>query len=119
MNHLADIIRDASPLLVQSAGLLVILCALPLLVLAWWKRIYPHTPLVILLGIPCVLSLALLIQPALLPIIGLIDVFIPLAAILDLTTLPRKRAFAVERETTRVVSVQKSHQIGLHISNLS
>lgn len=119
MNYLADIIRDASPLLVQSAGLLVILCALPLLILAWSKRIYPHTPLVVLLGIPCILSLALLLQPALLPIIGLIDILIPLVAILDLTTLPRKRAFAVERETTRVVSVQKSHQIGLHISNLS
>ena len=119
MNHLADIIRDLSPLLVRSAGLLVILCALPLLVLAWWKRIYPHTPLVVLFGIPCVLSLALLLQPALLPIIGLIDVLIPLVAILDLVTLPRKRAFGVGRETTRVVSVQKSHQITLHISNLS
>lgn len=119
MNHLAKIIHDASPLLVQSAGLLIILCALPLLILAWWKRIYPHTPLVVLLGIPCILSLALLLQPALLPVIGLIDVLIPLVAILDLTTLPRKRAFAIERETTRVVSVQKSHQISLHISNLS
>src|SRR3954470_14239546 len=105
MDQLAELIRDVGPVLVRSAGLLVILCALPLLILAWWKRIYPHTPLVVLLGIPCVLSLALLLQPALLPIIGLIDVLIPLVAILDLTTLPRKRAFAAERETTRVVSV--------------
>src|SRR3954469_19390581 len=99
MNRLADIIRNTSPMLAQSAGLLIVLCALPLLVLAWWKRIYPHTPLVVLLGIPCVLSLALLLQPGLLPLIVIIDLVIPMVAIVDLLTLPRKRAFAVERET--------------------
>src|SRR6185369_3186802 len=98
MNPLADLIRDLSPMLVRSAGLLVILCALPLLILAWSKRIYPHTPLVILLGIPCLLSFALLLQPALLPIIGLIDVVIPLIAILDLLTLPKRRVFTAQRE---------------------
>jgi uncharacterized protein (DUF58 family) len=119
MTNLPDLFQDISPLLVRSAGLLIILCALPLLALAWWKRIYPHTPLVVLLGIPCILSLALLLQPGLLPLIGIIDVAIPVVAIVDLLTLPRRRSFAVERETTRVVSVQKSHQVTLHVSNLS
>lgn len=119
MDQLTELTRDIGPMLVRAAGLLIIVCALPLLVLAWSKRIYPHTPLVVLLGIPCVLSLALLIQPGLLPLIGIIDLAIPVVAIIDLLTLPRKRAFAVERETTRVVSVQKSHPITLHVSNLS
>ena len=67
----------------------------------WWKRIYPHTPLVVALAVPCVLSLALLVEPRLLPVIAIIDVVIPLVALVDLFTLPRKKAFAIERETTR------------------
>jgi len=118
MTNLNDLFQNLSPLLVRSAGLLIILCAAPLLALAWSRKIYPHTPLVVLLGIPCVLSLALLLQPGLLPLIGIIDVLIPLIAIVDLLTLPRQRAFSVERETTRVVSVQKSHNVTLHVSNL-
>ena len=57
-------LRDYGPALVRWAGLLVVLLAAPLVVLAWWKRIYPHTPLVVALGVPCVLSLALLVAAA-------------------------------------------------------
>src|SRR6186997_384054 len=109
MPNLPDLMRDVGPLLVRWAGFLIVVCASPLLALAWWKRIYPNTPLVVLLGVPCALSVALLVQGGLLPLI----------AVIDLLTLPRRRAFSVERETTRVVSVQKSHPVTLHISNLS
>src|SRR2546425_8162910 len=102
-------------MLVRSAGLIIIALAAPLLVLAWSKRIYPHTTLVIALGVPCVLSLALLIQPKLLPLIAIVDGMIAIVAVVDLMTLPRKNAFAIERETTRVVSVQKNHPVTLHI----
>lgn len=119
MNNLTELFHDIGPMLVRSAGLLIILCALPLLILAWWKRIYPHTPLVILLAVPSLLALALLLQPGLLPLIGIIDVAIPIVALIDLLTIPRRRAFTVERETTRVVSVQKNHPVTLHVSNVS
>ncbi len=115
----AGVMREAGPFLVRSAGLIIIVLAAPLLILAWWKRIYPHTTLVLALGVPCLLALALLVQPALLPLIGLIDGIIAVVALLDLLTLPRKNAFTIERETTRVVSVQKNHPVSLHISNLS
>ena len=113
------LLRDYGPMLVRIAGLLILLLTAPLLVLAWWKRIYPHTPLVIVLGVPCLLSLALLVQPGLLPVIAVIDALILLVALGDLLTLPRKKAFAIDRETTRVVSVQQNHTVTLHISNLS
>src|SRR4051812_34179923 len=116
---LATHLRDFGPVLIRSAGLVIVLLAAPLLLLAWWKRIYPHTTLVIALGVPCVLSLALLIQPKLLPIIAIVDLLIGAVALLDWLTLPRKNVFAIERETTRVVSVQKNHPVTLHISNLS
>src|SRR4029079_1636802 len=85
----------------------------------WWKRIYPHTTLVIALSVPCELSLALLVQPGLLPVIAIFDCVIAGVEIADLLTLPRKNAFAIEGETTRVISVQKNHPVTLHISNLS
>src|SRR5438093_422169 len=116
---LASHLNDIGPTLVRSAGLIIIVLAAPLLILAWWKRIYPHTTLVIALGVPCVLSLALLVQPGLLPLIAIIDGLIAVVAMVDLLTLPRKNVFAIERETTRVVSVQKNHPVTLHISNLS
>src|SRR5437868_13563638 len=97
---LLGLLRDYGPSLVRIAGLLIVLLAAPLLGLAWWKRIYPHTPLVVALAVPCGLSLALLADDRLLPLIAIIDVMIPLVALADLFTLPRKRAFAIERETT-------------------
>jgi uncharacterized protein (DUF58 family) len=118
-SSLSPYLSELGPLLVRSAGLIILVLAAPLLVLAWWKRIYPHTTLVIALGVPCVLSLALLAQPGLLPLIVLIDAIIGVVAVTDLMTLPRKNAFAIERETTRVVSVQKNHPVTLHVSNLS
>ncbi len=77
------------------------------------------SPSSVALAAPAALSLVLLVQPGLLPVILLIDGAILLAAVVDLFTLPRKSAFAIERETARVVSVQKSHAVTLHVSNLS
>ena len=115
----AEIAKDYGPLALRWAGLLIVLFSAPLLALAWWKRIYPHTPLVILLAIPAALALFLLAQPSLLPLIAIVDAAILLTAVGDLWTLPRKKAFSVERETARVVSVQKTHRVTLHVSNLS
>ena len=116
---IAGQLRDFGPLLLKMAGLVVVLLAVPFLVLAWWKKIYPHTALVVALAVPCVLSLALLIDVRLLPAIVLLDLVIPLVALADLCTLPWRSAFEVERETTRVLSLQKNHRVALHISNVS
>jgi uncharacterized protein (DUF58 family) len=115
---LADLLKDYGPALVRWAGLLLILGAAPLLALAWFKKIYPHTPLVVALAAPAIMTLLLLVQPGLLPIIAIVDVVILVAALADLFTLPRKSNFAIDRETTRVVSVQKNHAVTIHISNL-
>jgi len=116
---LMGLLRDYGPALVRVAGLLILLLLAPLLALAWWKRIYPHTPLLVALALPCVLSFALLADARLLPIIAIIDGAILLVALGDLFTLPGRRSFAIERETTRVVSLRKNHRITLHVSNLS
>ena len=116
---LLDLLKEYGPLLLRLAGLLIALLLTPLIVLAVWKRIYPHTPLVIAMCVPCVLSLALLADSRLLPVIVIIDLIVPLVALADLLTLPRKKSFAIEREHTKIASLQKNHRITLHISNLS
>jgi uncharacterized protein (DUF58 family) len=116
---IVELVKEHGPTLVRMAGLLILLITGPLLALAWWKRIYPHTPLAIALAIPCVLSLALLADSRLLPLIAVVDVVIPLVALVDLFTLPRKKTLALERETTRVVSLKKNHRVTLHITNVS
>jgi uncharacterized protein (DUF58 family) len=116
---LLELLKDYGPFLVRISGLLIVLLAAPLLLLAWWKRIYPHTPLLVALGVPCVLSLVLLADARLLPVIAIIDLIIPAIALFDLFTLPRTKSFSLERETTRIVSLQKNHRVTLHISNLS
>ena len=92
---LLGLFRDYGPFLVRIAGLLIALLVAPLLALAWWKRIYPHTPLVVALGLPCVLALALLADPRLLPIIAIIDALIFLVALGDIFTLPGRKSFSL------------------------
>jgi uncharacterized protein (DUF58 family) len=117
-----DLLTRYGPQLVPMTTFLIVAGCLPLLVLALAKRIFPHTPLLVLLGLPCLLTFALLFapwQPVLLPVILLIDVVIPAVALVDLLTLAGKRSFAIERETTRVASIQKNHRVTLHVSNIS
>lgn len=119
MSPLVDFLRDHGTFLIRIAGLIIAGAIAPLIALAWWKRIYPHTPLLILLAVPCLLAFALLINANLLPIILIIDLVIPLVGLFDLATLPKKKSFTVERETTRIASLRQNHRVTLHISNLS
>jgi uncharacterized protein (DUF58 family) len=111
-------LQEHGPFLFRIGGLLVLLFFAPLLALAWFKRIFPHAPAVIAIALPAVLSLGLLIDQRLLPFIVLADIVIPLVALVDLFTLAGPKSFSVEREAMRVASIQKSHKVTLHISNL-
>ncbi len=119
MSPLDDFFRDWGPLITRLAGLLVVLLVAPLVGLAAWKKIYPHTPLVVLLAVPSLLALALLFAPQLFPAVVLVDAAIFAITLVDLWTLPGKKSFQVDREATRVASIQKNHRVTLHLSNLS
>jgi hypothetical protein len=47
-NLLVDFLRDGGPLLIRFGGLMIAALVAPLIGLAWWKRIDPHPPLLIL-----------------------------------------------------------------------
>lgn len=115
---LLEALRDYSPLLVRYAGLLIVGLIAPLVGLIWWKRIFPHTAMLVALALPCALAFAMLVERNLVVGILVVNLLIPLVALFDLFTLPRKKSFTVERQTTRVASLQKNHRVTLHISNL-
>jgi uncharacterized protein (DUF58 family) len=120
VNVVADFLRDWGPTLVRAAGLIVIGITALLIGLAAWKRIYPHTVLIVALAAPAAMSFGLLIAPDLLPLVAILDLTIVGVASFDLFTLPRKKSFSVDREElTRIASLGQKHRITLHVSNLS
>src|SRR5688500_1705542 len=101
----------------RQMPLLLLAYALVFIALAWWKRIYPHTSLLVVLSVASLLSFLLLASDELMIIILLIDTVVAVIAAIDLFTLPSKKAFAVERETMRVASLKKNHRVSLTITN--
>ncbi len=87
--------------------------------LARQARIFPHQPLVLLIAVPGLMSLALMSVGALFVPLLVIDAAIVALAIVDLTTLPRLGSFLAERQMLRVASLKKPHPVQLTITNRS
>lgn len=120
---------------IQNIPLLFLsLFAVALAVLALWRRVFPHIPLVILLVLPFALTFLLLlpkildweggakqsITPQALVVMGGVlgfDALILLVALLDLLTLPGSKTFSAERETSRIASLQQNHSVTLTLNN--
>lgn len=115
---LAALWDEAAGLLARWAGLCLVLAALPLVLLAWRRRIYPNLPLVVLAGLPLAASLVMLLEDRLWPLVLVLDAAILLAALADLASLPYATAVTVAREATRVVSLRQPHRVTLHVSHL-
>ncbi len=92
--------------------LLAGLAGLPLFVLAR-RRVFPHTPLLILLAGPAVVSLALLFAHEAVVVVLMADLAVAVLAIADLMSLPRPRQFSARRSTLRVASLGKPHLVKL------
>jgi uncharacterized protein (DUF58 family) len=99
--------------------LLLVLLLAPLALLGFWKQIYPHTPLVVLMLAPCLLSLGALFRPEIFLVVATLDVALVLVAVADLLSLPPARSLDAERSTLRIVSVQQRHPVTLTILNRS
>jgi len=99
----------------------------PLIVLAWWLKVYPRTRLIWLALVPGVLSLGLLgpalggwpkwIGTATLYLTGAFDVVLVLAALVDLAWLPRQDRLSVQRYSGRIASLGKPHEVRVLVSN--
>jgi len=105
--------------LASQPFLLIGALALPLLLVAWLGRCYPHKPLVILAVAPLILSLVAAFTSAVVIPLIMLDVALFAVAAFDLFTLPARRSFSARRETGRIVSLAKDHRVTLTVSNQS
>ena len=93
--------------------------ALPPAALGWWLRIYPRRGLVWLAVAPALAAFVLLVEPAATTAIIALDAALAVLALADLATLPRRKAFSLERATGRTASLQKPHAVTLTLVNHS
>ncbi len=116
---LDDVSSEPMGWVAQRMPLFLLAYAMPLIVLAWWKRIFPNLPVLIVLGIAALLTFLLLASTEWVVVVLLIDAVLLVLATIDLFLLPGKKAFSAERETTRVASLQKNHRVTLTLLNNS
>jgi len=119
MHDYLDTLNQGAQWLRTLPWLTLALFALPMVVLAWWKRIYPHVPLVVAMLVPCLLTFSLLIWSDLLLVIIGVDLLLLLAAAFDVLTLPATNSFSVERSALRIASLGMPHRVELLVSNRS
>lgn len=98
--------------------------AIPLIALAYFAKIYPHWPLILLLlGLPVATAILVFTPgsfgPARQWTLALVDLGLVLLATVDLLTLPRHKHFSARRSLGRIASLGKHHSVELVISNHS
>jgi uncharacterized protein (DUF58 family) len=118
LNDVSQWATEFSTWAVRLTWTLVAVYTLPLVVLGYKWRVFPHLPLVILLAAPCGLTLLLPWIPGVFWVVVAIDLAILGAGVADLVTIPRRNWFAAERQTTRIASLGQKHRVTLVISNL-
>jgi uncharacterized protein (DUF58 family) len=97
-----------------------LLLVIPLAAAAYFFQIYPRRRLVFLALIPLAASLAIpLGVPAMFWPLIVLDAVLLIAAIGDLTTLPRTQSITVERQVGRIASLGKPHRVTVTIANAS
>lgn len=112
-------LKDYAPFAIRYAVLLLVVAIAPIILLSLRRKTYPHIVLVILSAFPCLLSLALLYDARLLPFILVVDLVIPIIALIDLLRIPGMKVLQVEREMGRIASLDQTHPVTIHVSNLS
>ena len=96
---------------------LLIQLAIPLFLVARWRRVYPGPTLVALAAVPCVLAIAYALDQRLLSLVLAVDVAVILIAAADLWGIPAWHNFHIERECQTVASLRHNHRVELSIEN--
>jgi uncharacterized protein (DUF58 family) len=119
LNGYLDRAQESFQWLQTLPWLILLLYCTPLVVLGYWKRVFPGLRLLLVMLLPCALTWALLIWQDLALVIAAVDLLVLLVAAADVTTLPTRRAFSAERQVDRIASLRKPHRVTLGIFNHS
>ena len=105
--------------LVQRPVLLLMLMGLPLLLLAWWREIYPRHQMLALITLPAVVATsAVFLAPMVYLALGLL-VFLLLIAVADIFSIPSSRKLEISRTSGSIASLGKPHKVSLELINQS
>ncbi len=105
--------------LIGQPVVFLLLMALPFFLLARFGNVYPSRRGLLLVCLPACASMMLAISKELWPIVVLIDLFILLIFMIDLFTVVSAKHFHCSRNTQRIASLGKPHQVELAIENRS
>ena len=119
MERLNQFLNANAELLNHYSVIIVLLAVLPIALLAWTRRTFPHVAQIAIFCIPVALTFALLIDKRLLGAVLVADLLIPLLVLVDLFTIPRQKSLVIERQALKIASLQKPHRVTLQISNVS
>lgn len=109
------------PLLIELSTHLFMLAgiaAIPLAMLVY-RRIFPHTAMLVLMLGPCLLSLLLVMTADVYWIVFTADAMVLSIALMDLFTLPTRTALTAQRRVERIASLDKPQQVSLTLVNQS
>jgi len=117
--QLADfrtLIDSSMSRLASNPFLFLLLCTLPLFLVAYLKKTYPLPRLYFAWLVPLVLAAMSLAYPFLVVPVLVLDLAFMVLVFIDIWTVAPKRNFEIERSMVRVASIAKPHSVQLHVS---
>jgi uncharacterized protein (DUF58 family) len=87
------------------------LFSIPLVISAWWRKVYPRAQMYFTLLVPLLLATIHLVWPQLLYLILMLDVVLLMLVAGDLFTVVDRRQWTVKRTMVRVASLAKPHHV--------
>ena len=105
--------------LINRPLVLILLMAVPLFLISYFGQRYPTRRLFWVIGIPTLISLAIIQVPFLGWCLIILDLAILAVAAFDLFTIVTANFFSVERQVIQIASLKKSHDCELIVTNTS
>ena len=105
--------------LLERPIVFLMLMAIPLSALAYFRCAFPHRRMLLLFALPAMVALAQIYIPIAGVVATGILVLVVLACLADVFTLVSKKQFSVVRNSLRVASLGKPHHINVEVTNLS
>lgn len=93
------------------------LVALPLWALAYWFRIYPHPPLVVLAAVPAALTPLVVFWEHAIWLVLAADIVVAVLAAIELLSLPAKHEIGIERKLGRIASIRAAHPVSITLNH--
>ena len=105
--------------LVQRPVLLLLLMGMPLLLLAWAKKIYPQRMAVVLIAFPAVVAVFSVFSSAVAYLaFGLLAILL-VVAVADILSIPASNALEIRRKSGSIASLGKPHNVSVELINRS